>query len=144
MTLRERVARVTAWWEGTRLARALARFSRAAGGVLTGGIAYAFLFSLAAALTLGFTGFVRLLGLPTDAVSIDLAGTVIFKGITVYGVLGRRMYDTWTQMSAFLKAGLIDVRPIITHRVPFERFEEGIAAIRSGQAGKVILTMEPA
>ncbi len=89
-------------------------------------------------------GHVRLLGLPTDAVSIDLAGTVIFKGITIYGVLGRRMYDTWTQMSAFLKAGLIDVRPIITHRVPFERFEEGIAAIRSGQAGKVILTMESA
>ena len=62
MTLRERVARVTAWWSGTRLARTLARFSRAAGGVLTGGIAYAFLFSLAAALTLGFTVFVRVLG----------------------------------------------------------------------------------
>lgn len=75
MTLRERVARVTAWWEGTRLARALARFSRAAGGVLTGGIAYAFLFSLAAALTLGFTGFVRLLGGNPD-LRADLVTTI--------------------------------------------------------------------
>jgi threonine 3-dehydrogenase len=88
-------------------------------------------------------GAVRLLGLPKDEVSLDLAKDVIFKGITIYGVLGRKMYGTWMQMSAFLKAGLIDVRPIITHRVPFERFEEGIAAITSGKAGKVILTMEP-
>ena len=46
---------------------------------------------------------------------------------------GRRMYETWTQMSAFLKAGLIDVRPVITHRVPFESFESGIEAIKSGR-----------
>ena len=75
MSLRERVARITAWWHGTRLARALARFSRAAGGVLTGGIAYAFLFSLAAGLTLGFTAFMRVLGGNPD-LRADLVATI--------------------------------------------------------------------
>lgn len=75
MSLRERVARITAWWSATRLARALARFSRAAGGVLTGGIAYAFLFSLAAGLTLGFTAFMRVLGGNPD-LRADLVATI--------------------------------------------------------------------
>ena len=87
-------------------------------------------------------GHVRLLGLPKDEVPIDLTNSVIFKGITIYGVLGRKMYETWTQMSAFLKAGMIDVRPLITHRVPFAEFESGIQAIKSGQAGKVILLLD--
>jgi len=86
-------------------------------------------------------GRIHLLGLPKDDVALDLSGTVIFKGVTVYGVIGRRMYETWTQMSAFLKAGLIDIRPVITHRFPFGEFESGIEAIKSGQAGKVILLM---
>lgn len=75
MSLRERVARITAWWSATRLARALDRFSRAAGGVLTGGIAYAFLFSLAAGLTLGFTAFMRVLGGNPD-LRADLVATI--------------------------------------------------------------------
>ena len=87
-------------------------------------------------------GRVHLLGLPKEEVPLDISGTLIFKGITVYGVIGRKMYETWTQMTAFLKAGLIDVRPVITHRLPFGDFEAGIEAIRSGQAGKVILLME--
>ncbi|HKK09016.1 MAG TPA: zinc-binding dehydrogenase, partial [Gemmatimonadota bacterium] len=84
-------------------------------------------------------GSVRLLGLPRDEVDVDLAGDVIFKGLRVYGVVGRRMYRTWIQMRNFLAAGLLDIDPVITHRLPMDRFEEGIRAMESGEAAKVVL-----
>ncbi|HKK27168.1 MAG TPA: L-threonine 3-dehydrogenase [Gemmatimonadota bacterium] len=84
-------------------------------------------------------GSVRLLGLPRDEVAIDLASDVIFKGLDVYGVVGRRMYRTWIQMRNFLAAGLLDIDPVLTHRLPMERFEEGIRAMESGEAAKVVL-----
>jgi threonine 3-dehydrogenase len=87
-------------------------------------------------------GRVQLLGIPTREIPLDLAKDVIFKGITVYGVNGRRMYETWHQMSAYLRAGMIDLAPVITHRVAFAEFERGISAITSGEAGKVVLFME--
>jgi threonine 3-dehydrogenase len=70
---------------------------------------------------------------------MDLASDVIFRGITVYGVVGRRMYDTWHQMRRFLSTGLFDPKPVITHRFPLEEVDAALAAIRSGDAGKVIL-----
>jgi len=88
-------------------------------------------------------GRVQLLGIPKGQVPMDFATEMIFKGITVYGVIGRKMYETWHQMSAYLRAGLIDLSPVITHRFAFEEFEKGITAITSGEAGKVILLMEP-
>ncbi len=84
-------------------------------------------------------GSVQLLGIPRGAVAIDLASEIIFKGITVYGVIGRKMYETWHQMRRFLTAGLLDPRPVITHRFPLDRINDALAAIRSGDAGKVIL-----
>jgi threonine 3-dehydrogenase len=84
-------------------------------------------------------GRVQLLGIPTSAVPIDLARDVIFKGLTIYGVVGRRMYDTWHQMTRFLTAGLFDPSPIITHRLPLEGIDEAMHLIQSGQAGKVVL-----
>ena len=66
------------------------------------------------------------------------ATEVIFKGITIYGVVGRRMYDTWHQMTRFLRSGEFDPTPVITHRFPLEEFDDAIAAIKSGEAGKVI------
>lgn len=87
-------------------------------------------------------GRVQLLGLSMKEVSIDLARDVIFKGITIYGVIGRRMYDTWHQMTELLKARLLDLSPVITHRVGIDEFEKGISAITSGAAGKVILLMD--
>jgi threonine 3-dehydrogenase len=82
---------------------------------------------------------VNLLGLPKGAVALDLSNDVIFRGITVYGVIGRRMYETWHQMRTFLSNGLLDPRPVITHRFPLDAIDDALAAIRSGQAGKVIL-----
>ena len=64
---------------------------------------------------------------------------VIFKGLTLYGVTGRKMYETWDQMRRFLRAGQFDPRPVITHRFPLESIAEAIQVIKDGQAGKVIL-----
>ncbi len=83
-------------------------------------------------------GHVQMLGIPSKTIDVDFATEVIFKGITIYGVVGRRMYDTWHQMTRFLKSGLFDPTPVITHRFPLEGADEAIRAIKSGEAGKVI------
>jgi threonine 3-dehydrogenase len=83
-------------------------------------------------------GRVQLLGIPAKPMEIDLAQEVIFKGVTLYGVIGRRMYDTWHLMTRFLRSGKFDPSPVITHRFPLEEADAAIEAIRSGEAGKVI------
>jgi threonine 3-dehydrogenase len=84
-------------------------------------------------------GRIQLLGLPKGQVPIDFATEIIFKGITVYGVIGRKMYETWHQMRRYLTAGLLDPTPVITHQFPLARIDDALAAIRSGDAGKIIL-----
>jgi len=84
-------------------------------------------------------GRVHLLGIPDGNVPIDFANEIVFKGITIYGVIGRKMYETWHLMQRFLRSGQFDPRPVITHRFPLEQIDEAIGAIRSGDAGKVIL-----
>jgi threonine 3-dehydrogenase len=83
-------------------------------------------------------GRVQMLGIPSKKVDFDLATEVIFKGLTIYGVVGRRMYETWHQMTRFLRSGEFDPTPVITHRFPLGEFDAAIAAIKSGEAGKVI------
>jgi len=75
---------------------------------------------------------------PATAMSFDFATQLVFKGVTVYGVTGRRMYETWHQMTRFLRAGTFDPTPVITHRFPLECADEAISAIKGGEAGKVI------
>jgi threonine 3-dehydrogenase len=84
-------------------------------------------------------GRVQLLGLPKGEVALDLSNDVIFRGVTVYGVIGRRMYETWHQMRTFLASGRLDPTPVITHRFPLEKIHDALDAIASGAAGKVIL-----
>jgi threonine 3-dehydrogenase len=84
-------------------------------------------------------GRVQLLGIPKGDVPVDVANEIIFKGITIYGVIGRKMYETWHQMRRFLTGGQFDPRPVITHRFPLANIDDALAAIRSGDAGKVIL-----
>jgi threonine 3-dehydrogenase len=83
-------------------------------------------------------GRVQMLGIPAKPMEVDFATEVIFKGITIYGVVGRRMYDTWLQMTRFLRAGLFDPTPVVTHRFPLSEADHAIRAIKSGEAGKVI------
>ncbi len=83
-------------------------------------------------------GRVTLFGIPTGPVSFDLPNEVIFKGIRVYGVTGRRLFETWYRLAGLFKAGL-DIRPIITHSFPMKEFATGFELIQSGQCGKVVL-----
>ena len=82
-------------------------------------------------------GKVALLGIPPSNTVIDW-NQVIFKGLEIKGVYGREMFETWYKMVAMLQSGL-DLSPILTHQFAVEDFEEGFAAMLSGQSGKVIL-----
>jgi threonine 3-dehydrogenase len=82
-------------------------------------------------------GKIAVLGIPDSNYAIDWE-KVIFNMITIRGVYGREMYETWYKMSIFIESGL-DLSPIITHRLPFTEFQQGFDAMESGNAGKVIL-----
>ena len=84
-------------------------------------------------------GRMSLLGLPKEPFELDWNRLVIFKGITLHGIIGRRMYETWYQMDNLLGSGRLDIRPAITHVMPMERFDEAIDLLRHGSAGKVVL-----
>jgi threonine 3-dehydrogenase len=80
---------------------------------------------------------IAMLGLPDEPFPIDWK-TVIFDQLTLRGVYGRQMYETWYMMTVMLQSGL-DISPVITHRFPAERFEDAFASIRTGETGKVLL-----
>jgi threonine 3-dehydrogenase len=80
---------------------------------------------------------VAMLGIPSEPIAIDW-NQVIFNQLTLRGIYGREMYETWYKMSVMLESGL-DISPVITHRLPRGAFEQGFDAMRSGDSGKVIL-----
>ncbi|HEY2866976.1 MAG TPA: L-threonine 3-dehydrogenase [Pyrinomonadaceae bacterium] len=82
-------------------------------------------------------GKVAFLGIPSDEFSINWK-TVIFNMLTIKGIYGREMYETWYQMSVLIEGGL-DISPVITHRYSYKEFEKGFEAMRTGDSGKVIL-----
>lgn len=84
-------------------------------------------------------GRASLLGIPKEPVTLDLVNDVIFKGATVQGIYGRRMYKTWVQMTALMKAGRINLDPLFGVSFPLERFEEGFELQGKGETGKVFL-----
>jgi threonine 3-dehydrogenase len=88
-------------------------------------------------------GRIALLGLPNEPVTLDLADQVIFKEARLYGVTGRILFRTWQQMTTLLATGMVDPTPVITHRLPLDRFEEAFEVTASGRAGKVILLPNP-
>jgi len=83
-------------------------------------------------------GKIAMLGIPTREIAIDW-NTVVFNMITIKGIYGREMYETWYKMTVMLQSGL-DIKPVITHHYDFREFEKGFAAMKSGESGKVILT----
>ncbi|HET7684897.1 MAG TPA: L-threonine 3-dehydrogenase [Candidatus Limnocylindria bacterium] len=83
-------------------------------------------------------GRISLLGIFGEPPTVDLSDLVIMKGVRLHGIFGRRMYETWEQTQALLRGGL-DVSPIITHRLPLERWPEAFDQIASRHAGKVVL-----
>jgi threonine 3-dehydrogenase len=82
-------------------------------------------------------GRIALLGIPAEEITLDL-NPIIFDMLTLKGIYGREMYETWYQMTVMLQSGL-DIRPVITHRFSHGDFEEGFTVARSGRSGKVIL-----
>ena len=80
---------------------------------------------------------IALLGIPSQEITIDWT-TVIFNGLTIKGIYGREMYETWYMMQSMLQSGL-DISPVITHRFHYTEFEKAFEVMRSGNSGKVIL-----
>ena len=81
-----------------------------------------------------------LLGLmPNTLPNFDLNNLVIMKGITVHGIAGRRLWETWYQMRALLASGVVDLEPLITHEFPLSRWEDAIQTMASGQSGKIVM-----
>ncbi|MGH7738115.1 MAG: L-threonine 3-dehydrogenase [Candidatus Tyrphobacter sp.] len=88
-------------------------------------------------------GTAALLGIPSDNVNLNLAERIIFKGLTVLGVNGRLMFETWYQTQALVKSGRVDLRPIVTHRLPLEAYAEAFELMRTGVAAKIVLDVKP-
>ena len=82
-------------------------------------------------------GRIAMLGIPNQEMSINW-NQVIFNMLTLKGIYGREMYETWYKMTVMLESGL-DIKPVITHRLAWQKYEEGFEAMRSGKCGKVIL-----
>jgi threonine 3-dehydrogenase len=80
---------------------------------------------------------IAMLGIPSKSIDINW-NTVIFNMLTIKGIYGREMYETWYKMTVMLESGL-DIRPVITHRLHYTEFEKGFEVMRTGQSGKVVL-----
>jgi threonine 3-dehydrogenase len=85
-------------------------------------------------------GRIAMLGIPGENTAIDW-NTVIFNMLTLKGIYGREMYETWYKMSVMVQSGL-DVSPVITHRMSYRDYEDGFAAMNAGKASKVILNWD--
>ncbi len=87
-------------------------------------------------------GVAALLGTPAKPAMFDLASHIIFKGATVLGIHGRRMWETWYQMEALLLSGRLDLDRVITHELPLEDFARAFALMQSGEGIKIVLNIE--
>ena len=84
-------------------------------------------------------GRVSLVGIPSKPVLIDVAEDMIFKNVTVLALNGRRIFETWYKTRLLLETGVVDLGPLITHRMPLESIGEAMDLLARGQAGKIIL-----
>jgi threonine 3-dehydrogenase len=84
-------------------------------------------------------GWISLLGIGDGEVTLDLSSQVVMRGITLYGVTGRRQFETWDQTGAYLSSGRVDVSPILTHRLSLRDFQRAAELAGSGEVGKVVL-----
>lgn len=84
-------------------------------------------------------GKVALLGLFPKDLTLNISDDVVMKGITLFGITGRKIFETWQQMHSLLSSGKLNVKPVITHRFKLEEFEQGFEAMNSGMSGKVVL-----
>jgi len=88
-------------------------------------------------------GRVAVLGLTAGDAGLNWPDDVVMRGIDIYGVTGRRLWQTWVDVTRFVARGLVDLRPLVTHRFPVERVAEAIEAAAGGHAGKVLVWLDP-
>ena len=84
-------------------------------------------------------GRISLLGLTSKPISLNFSEDIIFKGITVQGINGRRMYQTWYQMTALLKHGKLDLHPVITDRIAMKDFSQAMGRLKTGESSKILV-----
>jgi threonine 3-dehydrogenase len=84
-------------------------------------------------------GRMSLLGLTSKPIPVNFSEDIIFKGLTIQGINGRRMYQTWFQMTALLKAGMLDLHPVITDRIALKDFSSAMARLKTGEASKILV-----
>ncbi len=84
-------------------------------------------------------GRISLLGLTSKPISLNFSEDIIFKGIAIQGINGRRMYQTWYQMTALLKAGKLDLHPVITDRISMKDFGSAMHRLKTGEASKILV-----
>ena len=87
--------------------------------------------------TINHGGKIAILGIPSGAMRLDM-NDIVFKGLAIQGIYGRRIFDTWYKMASMLQSGL-DISAVITHRYPVEQFEQAFATLGTGLSGKVLL-----
>ncbi len=85
-------------------------------------------------------GRASLIGIAPGMVSMDMTNWAVFKQARIYGVNGRRIWDTWYRAASFMRTGVVDLKKIITHRFPMSKYEEAFAALDSGQSAKIVMT----
>jgi len=84
-------------------------------------------------------GRLSILGLPDEPMLIDVANEIVFKGITIHGITGRKIMETWAQGKTLIDAHLLDLDKIVTHILPFEDYEHAFDLMHSGNCGKIVL-----
>jgi threonine 3-dehydrogenase len=84
-------------------------------------------------------GEAALLGLTSEKFPFDIDDNIIFKGATVYGIVGRRLWQTWLEMRGLIRSGAVDLAPVITHRFALDDYEKAFELMQSGECGKVIM-----
>jgi len=84
-------------------------------------------------------GRISLLGLTSKPIPLNFSEDIIFKGLTIQGINGRRMYQTWYQMTALLKSGRLDLHPVITDRLPMKDFSKAMERLKTGEASKILV-----
>ena len=87
-------------------------------------------------------GHYAMLGVPDAPLSVDLATEVVFKGITIVGITGRHMFETWDQVNQLIDTNQLHLNRIVTHKIPFDQLEAGIKLMESGNCGKVVCMLE--
>ncbi len=87
-------------------------------------------------------GRLSLLGVFDGPVNLDLNNLIVFKGIRVYGITGRKMFSTWYKAGNFLRSNTLDISPAITHEIKMVEFEKGFELMKSGNCGKIVMTID--